>query len=320
MIRENQKVLLFASFSAIVIWSLLAWKMLPCLLGAINPTEFWPRYSVGFAFSILIGGAMIGPLVSGMQGRVSEYVHKKHKIHISDTRPFDWFPAIFAYIEQPMYTSFVLLDKYEFIWYWLLTKMAARWALSKDKGDSRHRYYPVLVGTLLSVTYGVTGAKAIQWGSEFLLESWSGAIVMMVVLVLGTWLLTRYESCRYESWKKKYIRMINHEEISMIIEHIQGLLFRAEKMMKEGIDLNKQKLGSAVEDGVYKDFIRIVKKAIEINDSNGLEHHGTLLSLANSKRNSWLDLTDKCMILRPIVKGFERRLRPAVPDVEGSDA
>ena len=81
-------------------------------------------------------------------------------------------------------------------------------------------------------------------------------------------------------------------------------------MTKNGIDLNKQKIGSAVEDGVYKDFIRIMEKARGINDSNGLGQHGTLLSLINSEISNWSDLVDKCIILLPIVEGFERRLRP----------
>jgi len=104
--------------------------------------------------------------------------------------------------------------------------------------------------------------------------------------------------------------MTDYEEISIIMGQVRGLLSRADGMAKNGIDLSRQKIGSAVEDGVYKDFIRIIEKTREINDSNGFGQHGTLLSLANSEIGSWSELVDKCIMLLPIVEGFERRLRP----------
>jgi len=109
--------------------------------------------------------------------------------------------------------------------------------------------------------------------------------------------------------------MNDYQEISIIVGQIEGLLSRADRMTKNGLDLSKQKIGSAVEDGVYKDFIRIIEKAREINDSNGLGKHGMFVSLANSEIGNWSELIDKCIMLLPIVEGFERRLRPT----EGSE-
>ena len=105
--------------------------------------------------------------------------------------------------------------------------------------------------------------------------------------------------------------MTDYEEISIIVGQVRGLLSRADKMSKNGLDLSKQKIGSAVEDGVYRDFIRIIEKAREINDSNGLGKHGAFVSLANSAIGNWSELVDKCIVLLPIAEGFERRLRPA---------
>jgi len=105
--------------------------------------------------------------------------------------------------------------------------------------------------------------------------------------------------------------MTDYEEISIIVGQVRGLLSRADKMSKNGLDLSKQKIGSAVEDGVYRDFIRIIEKAREINDSNGLGKHGAFVSLANSEIGNWSELVDKCIVLLPIAEGFERRLRPA---------
>jgi len=109
--------------------------------------------------------------------------------------------------------------------------------------------------------------------------------------------------------------MTDYEQISIIVGQIQGLLSRADKMSKNGIDLSKQKIGSAVEDGVYRDFIRIIEKAREINDSNGLGKHGAFVSLANSEIGNWSELIDKCIMLLPIAEGFERRLRPGEADI-----
>ncbi len=104
--------------------------------------------------------------------------------------------------------------------------------------------------------------------------------------------------------------MTDYEEISIIVGQLRGLLSRADRMTKNGLDLSRQKIGSAVEDGVYRDFIRIIEKTREINDSNGFGQHGTLLSLANSEIGNWSELVDKCIMFLPIVEEFERRLRP----------
>ena len=103
--------------------------------------------------------------------------------------------------------------------------------------------------------------------------------------------------------------MTDYEEISIIVGQLRGLLARADSMTKNGLDLNKQKIGSAVEDGVHKDFTRIIKKAREVNDSNGFGQHGAFVSLANSEIGNWSELVDKCIMLLPIAEGFERRLR-----------
>ena len=54
-------------------------------------------------------------------------------------------------------------------------------------------------------------------------------------------------------------------------------------MKKNGVDLSKQRIGSVVEEGVHKDFIRIIEKAREINDRNRLGKHRVFVSLIDSK-------------------------------------
>jgi len=202
--KENKKIVFsIILFLIIVDLSLLAWRLLPYPLSAIGWEEFWPRYSVGFAFSILIGGAMIGRLVSQMQREISYYIHRAHSYSsVNRIRPFVWFPAVFGCIERSIYTASCLLGWPEFIGVWLIVKTAARWALPRTEEDkitdSRHRYYPVLVGSLLNVVYGVAGALVIQW-----LDGSSGfrnAFAIMLILVVGTLSLTLYESYKYNKW------------------------------------------------------------------------------------------------------------------------
>ncbi len=103
--------------------------------------------------------------------------------------------------------------------------------------------------------------------------------------------------------------MTDYEEISIIVGQTKGLIARADNMTKNRIDLSKQKIGSFVEDGVYKEFIRIIEKAREINDSNGLGQHGALLSLINSEISNWSDLMDRCIMILPVARAIKRRLR-----------
>ena len=105
--------------------------------------------------------------------------------------------------------------------------------------------------------------------------------------------------------------MIDYQEISIIVGQARGLLSRADSMTKSGLDLSRQKIGSVLEEGVHKDFIGIMEKAREVNDSNGFGQHGTFVSLINSEIGNWSELADKCIMLLPIVEEFERRLRPA---------
>ena len=72
MKREKENILFsFALFFAIVDWSVLAWWLLPYLLTAIGRKEFWPCYSIGFAFSVIIGGTMVKLLLGNMQERIT---------------------------------------------------------------------------------------------------------------------------------------------------------------------------------------------------------------------------------------------------------
>jgi len=165
--------------------------------------RLWTSYVIGFVFSTIVGGKLIQPLSQNMHERVKGYIRAEYpQISFRRIRPLDWFPAVFGYIERPMYTASVLFGKPEFIAVWLGVKMLARWSLPRTEEDkitdSRHRYYPVLVGNLLGVAYGVAGALVIKW-LKYPCRFWF-ALATMAILVLGTLSLTLYESYKYKNW------------------------------------------------------------------------------------------------------------------------
>lgn len=102
--NNNNKKILFLIALFFIIGCSLVWKLLPSLLLNSGWKGFWFRYSIGSVFSAIIGGVIIEPLTHRMHRRVDEHVHKKYPGKtISDIRSFDWFPAIFGYIERPIY-------------------------------------------------------------------------------------------------------------------------------------------------------------------------------------------------------------------------
>jgi len=113
--------------------------------------------------------------------------------------------------------------------------------------------------------------------------------------------------------------MTDYEEISIIVGQVRGLIARADRITKDGLNLSDQKIKIGVEGGVYSDFLKIVDNVREINDRNGFGQHSMLLSLANFEIGNWSELVGKCEILLPIVEAFQRKLRPPGPRVEGYD-
>lgn len=190
--------------SFVVLTVVLLWWLWPRRLPPFSVSKSWFWYGVGFGFSALVGGWLIKPLLHEMHGKVNAYVrgtNPQYHIGLREIRPFTSFPTICGYIERPLYTASWLIGRPEFIGVWLVVKMAARWTLPKDPLDSRHRYYPVLVGNLLSVLYGVVGAIVIKWlqcSSRF----WP-ALLIMLVLMSGTSGLTLYESYRSKNKGEK---------------------------------------------------------------------------------------------------------------------
>ena len=84
--------------------------------------------------------------------------------------------------------------------------------------------------------------------------------------------------------------MTDYEEISIIVGQVRGLIARADRITKDGLNLSDQKIKIGVEGGVYSDFLKIVDNVRQINDRNGFRQHSMLLSLANFEIGNWSEL------------------------------
>ena len=113
--------------------------------------------------------------------------------------------------------------------------------------------------------------------------------------------------------------MTDYEEISIIVGQVRGLIARADRITKDGLNLSDQKIKVGVEGGVYSDFLKILDNVREINDRNGFPQYSMLLSLPNFEIGNWSELVGKCEILLLIVEAFQRKLRPGGPRVGGYD-
>jgi len=167
------------------------------------------RYLFGYSFSVVAGWLLIALIVRKMHDRVDEEVAKQYPgLPRHGIRPFRWFPAEFGLVERALYTSSWLLGRPEFIGIWLIVKIGARWTLPKDRKDSRHRYYPVLLGTALSVGYGVVGAIVIQWLHW---QFYQYHVKVLITTVMGgTWLLIAYELWLQKALEKRFTRKTNN--------------------------------------------------------------------------------------------------------------
>ena|SRR3989338_6775137 len=136
-----------------------------------------------------------------------ELEDKDHKLH-------RWYGAIIGLLEQVMYITAILLDKFEFIGIWLAFKVIGRWERSRiefeqnsNKGKlgklQTHAIYSIFtIGNALSIIYSVVGWKIICWlrGDRIFEAVLLGLIVSVISLVLL--FLAKRQSKRISEFKK----------------------------------------------------------------------------------------------------------------------
>ncbi|MFC1538737.1 hypothetical protein ACFL6H_04875 [Candidatus Latescibacterota bacterium] len=132
-------------------------------------SSYW-MYFIGYAFSILGGRFLVGTIVDSIQQKILDAEKEKEKkndnkqINVEreiDKEYYGNLKHIYGPIEQIIYTSAFLLDFKETVGFILLFKVASRWAI-KDR-TSVGDYYSFVIGSTLSLLYGLVGAMIIQW-------------------------------------------------------------------------------------------------------------------------------------------------------------
>lgn len=162
------------------------------MAGLSEPWWFVFFYGLGYAFSIGGGFFLIEKVTNEMHKTVDAKFDPQHK-----ERPFQWFPREFGLVEATLYTTFWLFKKPEFIGFWLLAKVGARWAI-RQRGGNPHRYYPFLMGTVLSVLYGVAGGIIVEWLKREMFYH----TIIFALMAVGTFALSKYEKYNREKGNK----------------------------------------------------------------------------------------------------------------------
>jgi len=162
----------------------------------------WWHYLIGYGFSITGSYFMIGKLLMKAQWKnLGQTGNEKEDGFL----PRKELPSMVGNIECVLYTSSWLLGRPEFIAIWLVLKVAGgmkSWTeevtLGKIKFVGRNIFNVFLIGNALSISFGVVGAKIIQWLNK---ESYTLAIIVPVLLVIGVLVLWGYTKYL---WKKSY--------------------------------------------------------------------------------------------------------------------
>jgi hypothetical protein len=93
-------------------------------------------------------------------------------------------------VERGLYTTSYLLGRAEFIGAWLLLKVAGAWR-GWNEGhagvEGRAMYQTTLIGTGLSLAYGVMGALLVPWLRHGFAGTATTAATSLLALHFGIW-------------------------------------------------------------------------------------------------------------------------------------
>jgi len=156
--------------------------------------NLWWSYNIGYLFAIVISHFPIPLVIDRMWGHIGCMEVNKDNI-----RPESGQPRILGCVERGLYIAAFQFDELEFIDGWLSLKVAGQWKrLGDDKKYAEHViaghavYEIFLIGSALSISYAVTGAKLVEW---CLRQKWSLAIGVPVSLLLATLVLGYWIGC-----------------------------------------------------------------------------------------------------------------------------
>ena len=136
------------------------------------------HYAIGYIFSIFVGHLLVWRFSRKAWSALGEI--PKDEIDM----PYRWTSSLAGMVDRMIFTSSLLIPAKEFIAVWLAFKIAVQWKRWEDKDDlgkARASFHIFLIGTGLSLMYGVIGALIIKWLTN---AEYIPAIVFPIMLIL----------------------------------------------------------------------------------------------------------------------------------------
>jgi len=141
-------------------------------------------YAIGFAYSVLVGHALVAPLAAAMLP-THDPDSRDDPEHISHSLIL---PPAQGMVERALYTAALLGGQSALIGVWLGLKAVGTGAF---QGRVRHIYQRFLIGTAVSLLYAAVGWQVIEWLTSQP-QHVTYAVVAALILVIATIALTRY--------------------------------------------------------------------------------------------------------------------------------
>jgi len=117
-------------------------------------------YALGYVYSVWIGHLLLLSFSRKAWSALGEIPKNKKDM------PYRWTSSLAGMIDRIIYISSFLFAAKEFIAVWLAIKVAVqwkRWEDTKDLGKARASFHIFLIGTGLSLMYGVIGGLLVEW-------------------------------------------------------------------------------------------------------------------------------------------------------------
>jgi hypothetical protein len=161
----------------------------------------WIAMFVGYVFAVVVGHFCVSYIVSDLWRGVGWSSEAD-----SGVRPAPHLPGLVGIVERTLFVASFQLQKSEFIGIWLALKVAGQWrrwqeeiGATEGKAGARTVYNIFLIGCGFSIAYAVVGAQLISFVAA---KSWSAAIALPVVLLIGT-LLFHKIAVRWQNRSKE---------------------------------------------------------------------------------------------------------------------
>jgi len=150
-------------------------------------------YAMGYLYSVLIGYFLVLSFSRNAWAALGEM--PKNEVDM----PYRWTSSLSGIIDRVIYTSSLLFSAKEFIAVWLAIKVAVqrkRWEDNKDLGKARASFHIFVIGTGLSLLYGLVGGVMVGWLKDAEYIPATTLPVMLILLNLYFILVAKIEMAK----------------------------------------------------------------------------------------------------------------------------